>query len=130
VPRNYAEAEKWFRMAAEQGDADAQLGLGVMYYKGLGVVRDDLEAVKWFRLAAPKGQPDAQLNLGLMYLSGQGVLQDHTTAHMWLNIAGANGAENGHTGRDIAASQMTAEAIAEAQKRARICMESDYQNCE
>ena len=31
VPQDDAEAAKWFRLAAEQGDAEAQHNLGVMY---------------------------------------------------------------------------------------------------
>jgi hypothetical protein len=42
---------KWFRLAAEQGDATAQDSLGVMYAKGHGVPQDDKTAAKWFRLA-------------------------------------------------------------------------------
>ena len=34
VPQDYAEAVKWYRLAADQGDADAQSYLGVMYAKG------------------------------------------------------------------------------------------------
>ena len=31
VPQDYAEAVKWYRMAADQGNADAQSNLGFMY---------------------------------------------------------------------------------------------------
>ena len=34
VPKGDAEAVKWFRKAAEQGDAWGQLGLGLMYHSG------------------------------------------------------------------------------------------------
>src|SRR5215472_6965852 len=37
VPQDYAEAAKWFRKAADQGNADAQYGLGLLYFKGLAV---------------------------------------------------------------------------------------------
>ena len=30
IPQDDAEAQRWFRLAAEQGDADAQFILGVM----------------------------------------------------------------------------------------------------
>ena len=40
VPQDYAEALKWFRLAADQGDAKAQHNLGVMYYYGEGVPQD------------------------------------------------------------------------------------------
>ena len=50
--RNYAEAVKWYRKAAEQGNANAQKNLGVCYEKGLGVSKDQAEADKWFHKAA------------------------------------------------------------------------------
>ena len=34
VPQDYAEAVKWYRLAADQGDARAQNNLGVMYANG------------------------------------------------------------------------------------------------
>ena len=46
---------RWFREAAEQGNAGAQLNLGVMYAHGRGVQRNDIHALKWFSLAAAKG---------------------------------------------------------------------------
>ena len=89
------------------------------------------EAARWFRLAADQGDADAQHNLGVMYYAdGEGVLQDNVTAHMWFNIAGANGAEDGRDDREIIERKMTPADISEAQKRARICMASNYTDCE
>ena len=34
VPQDYAEAVKWFRKAADHGEADAQFNLGHMYAQG------------------------------------------------------------------------------------------------
>ena len=34
VPQDYAEAVKWYRKAAEQGDALAQVNMGIVYHKG------------------------------------------------------------------------------------------------
>ena len=47
VPKDDAEAVRWFRLAAEQGDAAAQYNLGLMYANGEGVPKDDAEAVRW-----------------------------------------------------------------------------------
>lgn len=55
VPQNDAEAIKWFRMAAEQGDAGAQVNLGLSYENGDGVPRDDILAFSWFSIAATNG---------------------------------------------------------------------------
>ena len=71
---------KWYRLAADQGNADAQNNLGAMYDNGQGVPQNYAEAVKWFRLAADQGHAIAQNNLGLMYAKGQGVPQNYAEA--------------------------------------------------
>jgi hypothetical protein len=67
---------RWYRKAADQGDADAQNNLGAMYGNGEGVAKDDAEAVKWFRKAADQGNASAQLNLGMRYDNGWGVAEN------------------------------------------------------
>ena len=52
MPKDFAEAAKWYREAADQGHADAQKSLGVMYAAGNGVPQDGVEASKWLRKAA------------------------------------------------------------------------------
>ncbi len=64
---DYQTALQEWRPLANEGDADAQYNLGLMYDGGKGVPLDDAEAVKWYRLAADQGDADAQTNLGLMY---------------------------------------------------------------
>jgi hypothetical protein len=46
--------------AAENGDPDAQYGLGYMYYYGIDTVRDQQTAQLWIKRAADQGQPLAQ----------------------------------------------------------------------
>jgi TPR repeat protein/DNA-binding IscR family transcriptional regulator len=60
VPQNDAEAVKWYRLAADQGDADAQFELAGQYDEGVGVPQSEAEAMKWYRLAAEQGHADAQ----------------------------------------------------------------------
>jgi TPR repeat protein len=52
VHQDNAEALKWYRLAAEQGHANAQYNLGFMYANGKGVLEDFAEALKWYRLSA------------------------------------------------------------------------------
>ena len=54
VQKDYAQAVKWYRKAAEQGDAMAQGSLGFMYENGRGVQKDKKEAAKWYRKAGIK----------------------------------------------------------------------------
>ncbi len=110
---DYATALREFRPLAEQGAADAQFNLGVMYFKGRGVPQVHAEAVKWYRKAAEQGVAKAQYNLGHMYSYGLGVPQDQVQAHMWFSLADAG------KHRDYVASLMTPEQIAEAQRLAR-----------
>ena len=70
---------KWYRLAAEQGNASAQYNLGVRYANGEGVPQDDAEAVKWYRLAAEQGDASAQYNLGVRHANGEGVPQQIKT---------------------------------------------------
>lgn len=57
----------WYPKAAEQGDAGAQLNLGVMYANGAGVAENDGEAVRWIRQASEHGGALAQPNLVSKY---------------------------------------------------------------
>ena len=126
VPQDYSEAAKWYRLAAEQGNAPAQLGLGTLYYNGRGVPQDDAEAVKWYRLAAEQGDAEAHNNLGVMYANGKGVPQDIVQAYKWFSIGASKSAASDQPkdrieaaqNRDLAASQMTPEQIADGQKLA------------
>ena len=79
------------RRQAEQGDADAQYRLGLMYGTGWDVVKDVAEAVRWLRLAAEQGDARAQSIVGLMYRDGEGVARDYTEAVRWFHLAAEQG---------------------------------------
>ncbi len=79
------------RALAEQGDADAQLRLGLMYdIFGRGP-QDYTEAVRWYRRAAEQGNAFAQRRLGVMYANGRGVPQDDAEAVRWYRKAAEQG---------------------------------------
>jgi uncharacterized protein len=50
MPQSYAEAVRWYRLAANQGIAIAQFKLGIMYHDGQGLARDYVQAHMWFNL--------------------------------------------------------------------------------
>ena len=132
-PGDDSEVSRALRSSAEQGDAEAQFDLGLMYALGDGVAQDDAEAVRWYRLAAEQGHAPAQYSLGAMYAMGEGVTQDYVLAHTWCSLA-ASGASDVQTRdvavftRDEAARQMTPEQITEAQRRAREWTENHRQD--
>jgi TPR repeat protein len=47
---NYVTALQLYRPLAVKGDMRAQHILGNIYYKGLGVPKDDTQAVSWYRI--------------------------------------------------------------------------------
>ena len=88
---DYTKAVKYFRKAAEQGDAEAQYNLALSYYNGQGVTKSYPNAVKWYRKAAEQGDAKAQFNLALCYGKGDGVPKSYTEAVKWLKKAAAQG---------------------------------------
>ncbi len=76
---------------AEQGYANSQHYLGIMYAHGDGVLENDKTAVKWFTKAAEQGHARAQTNLGIMYAHGEGVLENDKTAVKWFTKAAEQG---------------------------------------
>ena len=84
---NNSNAVKWYRKAAEQGNATGQIALGRSYYYGTGVKQDYAQAVKWYRKAAEQGNAAAQILLGHCYRDGNGVKQDYTKANKWYSKA-------------------------------------------
>jgi TPR repeat protein len=105
-----SDALKQWKPLAEQGNAEAQFNLGVMYDSRLpsytfahsmflgdvvrtqtSVTKDDKEAVRWYRLAADQGYSRAQFNLGMMYEYGVGVATDVKEAIRWDRLAAEQG---------------------------------------
>ena len=60
MPQDDAAAVRWYRLAAEQGDALAQYFLGLKYANGEGVPQDDVSAHIWLNVAAATGDKDAR----------------------------------------------------------------------
>ena len=63
VTKDYTKAEKWFKKAAESGNAKAMNNMGVIYANGLGVAVNQTEALRWFKKAANHGNEGAQKTL-------------------------------------------------------------------
>ena len=120
MAKDYAEAVKWYRKAAEQNYAVAQYNLGCCYDNGQGVAKDYAEAVKWYRKAAEQNDAEAQFNLGVALRQwrrrGEGLVE----GYKWFLLAAAQGDEDAK--KDVCRSlesRMTREQIAEGQKLAR-----------
>ena len=82
-----ATALQLYRKAVEKDFAPAQVYLGFMYGRGIGVEKDEPEAVNWYRKAAEQGNPFGQYGLAMAYSKGIGVKQDQQEAVRWFRMA-------------------------------------------
>lgn len=68
---DFARAVSEWQSAADNDDAEAQLGLGSLYEQGLGDLKQDYKrADYWYRKAAEKGSTEAQYRLALIWAAG------------------------------------------------------------
>lgn len=72
APRSGDNAKKYYRMAADQGMAEAQNSLGSIFQ----AEKNYSEAKKWYELAAAQDHPMATNSLGYLYDLGLGLPQD------------------------------------------------------
>jgi TPR repeat protein len=82
-----------YQTKANQGDADAQFNLALLYYHGVGTPRDIRYAIYWYTKAAEQGHANAQYKLGRLYMYGYGeeVQEGHKLAVYWLTKASEQG---------------------------------------
>ena len=86
---NLPLAFKDFLAAAEEGHADSQYNVALMYETGLGVDKDASQAVVWYEKSALQGNGAAQFNLGVLYENGRGTPVDFGKANEWYRKASA-----------------------------------------
>lgn len=116
VPKDEAEAKRWFRLATEQedalksyntgdfakalqvfrplaekGQALAEYILGLMYTNAQGVPENYPEGLKWLQKAGEQGEAKAQFAVGVAYFKGLGVQKDLTQAFKWYRRAADQG---------------------------------------
>jgi TPR repeat protein len=142
---DFATALTVLEPLAEQGNVEAQLRLGLMYHKGLGVTADSAKAMKWLRLAADQENAQAQFVLATIYWwkndnaetfklllrsaeHGYGYAQDYlgsmsqlTTSRPISGTIARRGVQNAAEKRDLIAKKLTPDEIAQAQKLAQGC---------
>ena len=115
--KDYAEAVKWFRKAAEQGIAGAQHNLGFYYSSGTGVKKDEAEALKWYRNAAGQGLDQAMVIFARMCEDGQGMEKNLAEAYGWYALSSKK-----HRCESLK-SIMSKQQLEEGKKRAKALQE-------
>ena len=82
---SYAEAVKWYSMAANQGFVDAQYNLGLMYASGGGIPEDYMGAYLWWTVADVNGNQRAgtKLNILKSLMSERDIVEAQRLARDW-----------------------------------------------
>lgn len=126
VPQNNAKAIRWYRLAANQGQVNANIALGYLdfpaskdYQEGREAYgrEDYATALKKYKPLAEQGDDRVQLEVGLMYEWGEGVSRDYAEAMKWYRLAAQKGNSTAqyHLGemyeKGKGVSQNNAEAI-------------------
>jgi TPR repeat protein len=88
-PAGTEQAVSWLDRAARAGIAPAQLALGGIYEKGLGVAKDPQLARIYYLAAAQRGNAKAMHNLAVLY--AQGGNPDYVSAAEWFRKAAMHG---------------------------------------
>jgi TPR repeat protein len=91
VPTNYDEAFRWFKQAADAGNAQGELQLGGCYSYGLGTAKDLTMATKYYRLSAEQTNYVAMKSLGYHLMNGYGVKTNEDEAKYWFTRAALEG---------------------------------------
>lgn len=95
VSGNYSFAYQEWHILAEGGHGGAQLNIGVLHEKGLGVPKNAEKAMEWFRRAADSGESAAFYNIGVLHRDGRGVPQDLEEAAKWFRESAEHGSAHG-----------------------------------
>lgn len=117
---------------AQQGNAKAQNSMGDSYFRGEGVDKDLQQALNWYTLAAKQGNADAQQRLGIIYLFGSddfNIAKDNINSYKWNLLAEKNG-KDVKAKLEFLAEEMSEMAIEQAQRLAKQCLDSNYQDCD
>ena len=115
VEQSYAEAIKWYGLAAERGLVRAQYHLGLLYAIGEGVGRNHAIAAEWYRRAAGQGYAPAQNNLAYLYLRGWGVAKEPIQAYLWSSRAAQQDYPGATRQRMVAERSLTRGQLREAE---------------
>lgn len=77
ITRDFKEAFRYFKFAADHGNTDAMASYGIYYKHGLGVVKiDNKKAVRYFKMSSNLGNLTGCELYGGMLIDGKGVAKN------------------------------------------------------
>jgi uncharacterized protein len=126
---NYELAFQYWEPLAIEGNANAQLGLGLLYGKGQGLLQDYKESVKWFKLSADQGNAEAQFYISMAYINGVTYKKNYPLAYMWMSISASRNIKLAKDTLPKFIKMMNKEEIFNGKKLKDICTEKKFINC-
>ena len=93
LPKDTAEAAKWYQKAVEKGDPQGAIKISWMYRIGIGCGKNPSQEFFWRKKAAEMGDVESQLQVAMNYLSGQYCTQSYSEAFKWYSKAAESGNE-------------------------------------
>lgn len=117
-PRDFSEAVRWYKLAADAGSTEANATLARYYEVSL---KPDYTIARSYHLKASlAGHVTSQFSVAERYLSGiNGFEQDAVEAYAWYNVCAASGNQEAAAARDRLEFQIISTQKAAAQKRSR-----------
>jgi len=115
---DFTKAAYWYRLAADQGHAEAQFDLARLYSDGKGVPRDPTQAFKLAQMSAMQGYAPAAARLGWRYETGRGVEKDESQAFFWWTVAARHGEKSAEKSRIELAGRLPSAVVAAAEQKA------------
>ena len=95
VAPDFAMAERWYRLAADLGDAVAAWKVASMHLVSEVIEKDNETLIKYMTQAADGGVPAAQVELGKLHAEGALIEPDLVKAMDYLRLAAAAGNRSG-----------------------------------
>jgi len=89
--QNIEQGLVWLNRAAQRGNVEAMLELGVLYQKIDTLDNAPQLALDWFEKAALAGSAVGQYNLAHMYMDGHHIAKDLPKAYIWMSLSDATG---------------------------------------
>ena len=86
-----AEAFRWMKLSADNGNVDAMRVAGGCYYNGFGIKENPKKAFALFKKAAECGDVDSMRLVADCYAIGSGTKADRIEAEKWYRRAAENG---------------------------------------
>lgn len=94
VELSIQEAMKWYKKAANKGDAIAMGWVGWLCLGNMGYEKDEANAYKWLKKACKAGDVSSNYHLAMCYRKGTGVKENIAKSIQWLQKGVEEGCSN------------------------------------